>query len=186
MAPLTGWNGREHRARGPKYSHPNIVVFQEPEEERDWGRRHTVPWTWSLGTPRPLLWGGLGVSECEETFTEEETEAQRENRGPVLGLVSLRLLPQAFSGSSWVPRGLIAGSGPQLFPSTLLSSAFPFSLLEWGEGADICRSGKGALDWEVGLQMSQSWGFWNAWPSTPSHEAHCLLAIFFFRAETRS
>lgn len=59
-----------------------------------------------------------GISECKETFTEEETEAQREAGGAGFwGWFLFACFPQASPGSSWEPRGPTAHSEPSAVPT---------------------------------------------------------------------
>lgn len=82
-----------------------------------------------------------GISECEEMFTEEETEAQGEAEGPGSGagfssLAFLRPLLAA-AGCRGAP---LPSPSPRQFPPTLLSSTSPSRQLGvMGEGEGSCR-----------------------------------------------
>lgn len=120
-----------------------------------------------------------GISECKEMFTEEEAEAQGEAEGPGSGagfssLAFLRPLLAA-AGCRGAP---LPSPSPRQFPPTLLSSTSPsVSLESWGRGR--AAAGESPVTTFRGHPRCLA-------PSTASQEAHCLLAIFFFRAETRS
>lgn len=69
-------------SKGPRHFYPNAIVFQEPEEECDGQRAHSTLET-ELRSPTafPTVRADA-IAEHKERFTEEETEAQKENRWP--------------------------------------------------------------------------------------------------------
>lgn len=151
-APLAGWNGGEHGARGAKtfLSFPRTRGGVRPRQ-----KAHSVL-EMELRTPGALLLGGpVAFQSARRHPTEEETDAQREDGG----LVSLRLLPPASPGSSWVPRGLRCS--PHLPELCLPILSAP----RIGAGEDVCSQERVPVP--PGAIVV---GFRGAWPSTPSQE----------------
>lgn len=163
VATLTRWNGREHGDRWAKTFLSKHRSFPRARGVRQGPRAHSTLEMKLRDLTTPLTVRTDCIPECEDTCMEEETEARREDRGWVLGLVSLRLLSSGLSWKQLGAGGLTVGSGPSAVPKAVPTHppelCLPSCQLEiMGGGEDVCRPGKGALDWDVGLQTPQSWG----------------------------
>lgn len=146
------------------------------------------------GPGRPPALRAASTSECKETFNRRGNRGP-EDRVPVQGWLPSGRLPHPWlwgtRGLSWrrlgaEGQGLTAGSEASGGPPTLLGPDSPSCQPEMWEGEDACGPGKGALGGRWVSRYHRPWRSQDAGPRHPLQAAQCLLAIFFFRAETRS